>query len=154
MSFLDKAGLTHLLGKLTSALSTKADLVNGKVPASQLPANFGGGSGGGGSVSNTMTVTFDFDLATMKAKNPSHTAMEIVEAYRNGYTVQGSFVYSVSDGINGNILVPLSMVVDAGVYGIAAFNTTILVSGVVAYISVEYSSEVLNTAVKPLATLS
>lgn len=41
MASLDKAGLTYLWSNLKSKLSTKADLVNGKVPGSQLPKDIG-----------------------------------------------------------------------------------------------------------------
>ena len=37
MAYLDKTGLTYFWGKVKSKLSTKADLVNGKIPAAQLP---------------------------------------------------------------------------------------------------------------------
>ena len=134
-------------------VDTQAELIEQIALTLQGKAS-GGGSGGGENVSNTFTVTFDFDLASMQARNPSHTAMEIVEAYRNGYTVQGNFVYSVSADVLGNILCPLSMVIDMGVYGLVEFNTTILVSGVLAYISVDYNPDALTTVVKPISTLS
>lgn len=140
---------------IKSAISSKGVTVPSGASIEDLPALVRSiPQEGGGSVSNTFTVTFDFDLASMQARNPSHTAMEIVEAYRNGYTVQGNFVYSVGNGIDGNILCPLSMVIDIGAYGLVEFNTTILVSGVLAYISVDYNPEALTTVVKPISTLS
>lgn len=49
MKALDQSGLSYLWGKILNRLGTKADLVNGKVPLSQLPAS-SGGEGGGESV--------------------------------------------------------------------------------------------------------
>lgn len=36
MAYLDKTGLTYFWSKVKASLSTKADLVNGKVPMQQL----------------------------------------------------------------------------------------------------------------------
>lgn len=40
---LDQTGLAYFWSKITGRLATKADLVDGKVPTSQLPASSGGG---------------------------------------------------------------------------------------------------------------
>lgn len=140
---------------IKSAISSKGVTVPSDASIEDLPALVRSiPQEGGESVSNTFTATFDFDLANMEAKNPSHTAMEIAEAYRSGMTVQGIFVYSFNGDIDGNIIVPLSMVIDMGSYGIVQFNTTIMMNGVLMYISVDYTPETLTTTIRPISTLS
>ena len=73
MAYLDKAGLTHFWDAIKTKLSNKADLVDGKVPASQLPDN----SGGGDCISEVIHCYID--LMTMSASDVSHTYQEICE---------------------------------------------------------------------------
>lgn len=56
---LDQTGLAYFWQKITGRLATKADLVNGKVPANQLPA-----SGGGGFEPTVIPCTLNYADAT------------------------------------------------------------------------------------------
>ena len=53
---LDQTGLAYFWSKITGRLATKADLVNGKVPVSQLPSS----GGGDGFEPTVISCTLDF----------------------------------------------------------------------------------------------
>lgn len=90
MGQLDSAGLAYFWSKIKSKLSTKADLVNGKVPISQLPTGYGSGDGSdsGGSVSNTIWVTCNLSMQTLQISNFSHTYQEVTEHIANNKIVK------------------------------------------------------------------
>ena len=111
MAYLDKAGLTRFWDAIKSKLSNKADLVNGKVPASQLPDN------SGGSTEEVVWLDFDMDLSTLSALNLSLTYQEILDFVEQGKVVKcrGNFglgviygdlvTYNYSDGMLFQLMV-------------------------------------------------
>ncbi|WP_299755258.1 hypothetical protein [uncultured Pontibacter sp.] len=74
-----KMSWSWLWGKVSTALSGKADLVNGKVPVEQLPA-FEGGT----------TVNSTDDIATEGATNKWFTDARVYLAKASSYVIQGT----------------------------------------------------------------
>ena len=87
---LDQSGLGYLWGKILGKLSTKADLVNGKVPASQLPSS----AGGEGTSYDPVFLEVVFDSDDLDGSNPIitgslavNTLQDALSAFEAGYPV-------------------------------------------------------------------
>lgn len=76
--------LFSLFSEIITKLNSKASLIDGKVPLSQLPDNIGGGGG----EDELITVTCDIDLTTLQASNFTRTYQEIVNLVEAGKTVK------------------------------------------------------------------
>jgi hypothetical protein len=142
---------------IKSAISSKGVSVPSDASIEDLPALVRSiPQEGGGSESNTMRVTFDFDLASMQARNPSHTSTEIADAFESGVIVQGVFSFiEPTLGVPASLAAPLSVVTRiSGLGDIVVFHTTTYIGSNLVYIDVQVDPTGILTSVKPLATLS
>lgn len=136
---LDQTGLAYFWSKITGRLATKADLVNGKVPVSQLPS--GSGDGGGSAAVVTIRIlvsSMDFDGIDQTGVAMEDNWSDAVAALDNQQSVAIAVYVGTSQS---NTLYWVGM----ASYASGSFTAMIHNGPQATFISLSYSSQVRVT---------
>lgn len=95
-------------------------------------------SEGGEGVSNILRVNLDLDLSTIKATNPSHSAIEVLNAHEDGAMIQGILNFADPDtGAPAQILMTPTLVVNAQFAYVVEFSVVAIISNVATLLNVQ-----------------
>ena len=101
---LDQTGLAYFWSKITGRLATKADLVNGKVPASQLPASGGGGVTSWNDLEDKPFGETHYQAATYTMPDMATTAYSAATFHTDDYDIALK-LYRVGDALPHGALI-------------------------------------------------